>query len=425
MSHLEWLEADGLGGFASGTAAGIRTRRYHALLLTAMTPPTNRVVLVNGYDAWAETSTGIYALSSQRYTPDVIHPDGAQRIESFEPHPWPRWIYRIEDGTRIEHELFVPHGSSMTVLSWRVRDATGSVALILRPFFSGRDYHALHHENSAFRFPPDGHLPRLIWHPYSDLPRIVTISNGSYRHQPEWYRSVLYMEERARGLDETEDLASPGEFRWDVSAREAVWIVAAEAQAEVPPALPIDGEEYVTLLRKAEQQRRCVFSTPLHLAADAYVVCTDQRRVIDRSEVHREKKSGKTIIAGYPWFTDWGRDTFIAMRGLCLAIGRLDIARDILLEWAATVSEGMVPNRFPDRGSEPEFNSVDASLWYIIAIYEFLQAAEKSAQQVSSEDRTILSRAIESILFGYTNGTRFGIHLDRTDSWPLDRRAHN
>ncbi|HTK87746.1 MAG TPA: glycogen debranching enzyme N-terminal domain-containing protein, partial [Nitrospiraceae bacterium] len=139
MSHLEWLEADGLGGFASSTAAGIRTRRYHALLLTAMTPPTNRVVLVNGYDAWLETSTGIYALSSQRYTPDVIHPDGAQRIEFFEPHPWPRWIYRIEDGTRIEHELFVPHGSSMTVLSWRIRDATSGVALLLRPFFSGRD----------------------------------------------------------------------------------------------------------------------------------------------------------------------------------------------------------------------------------------------------------------------------------------------
>jgi predicted glycogen debranching enzyme len=413
MSHLEWLETDGLGGFASGTAAGIRTRRYHALLLTAMTPPNNRVVLVNGYDAWLETSTGLYALSSQRYTPDVIHPDGAQRIESFEPHPWPRWIYRVEDGTRIEHELFVPHESSMTVLSWRVRDATGHVALLLRPFFSGRDYHALHHENAAFQFVPDRRSSRLAWHPYSDLPRIVTISNGSYRHHPEWYRNVLYAEERARGLDETEDLASPGEFRWNVSAREAVWIVAAEAQGDAPPALPIDAEEYVTLLRKAEQQRRRVFSTPLHLAADAYVVRTDQRRVTDRSERHEKKKPGKTIIAGYPWFTDWGRDTFIAMRGLCLAIGRLDVARDILLEWAATVSEGMVPNRFPDSGSEPEFNSVDASLWYIIAIHEFLQAAEKSGQQVSLEDRTILCRAIESILSGYTNGTRFGIHLDK------------
>jgi predicted glycogen debranching enzyme len=413
MSRTEWLEADGLGGFASGTVAGIRTRRYHALLLTAMTPPTNRMVLVNGYDAWAETSAGVYALSSQRYTPDVIHPDGAQRIESFEPHPWPRWIYRLEDGTRIEHELFVPHGSSMTVLSWRVRDATGSVALLLRPFFSGRDYHALHHENPAFQFVPDGPPSRLTWHPYSTLPRIRTISNGSYRHQPEWYRNVLYVEERARGLDDTEDLASPGEFRWDVSAREAVWIVAADDQAEELPAQRTDVEQYATSLRLAEQRRRRMFPTPLHLAADAYIVSTAPRRITDLSKGQSKKKPGKTIIAGYPWFTDWGRDTFIAMRGLCIDIGRLDVARDILLEWAGTVSEGMVPNRFPDGDSGPEFNSVDASLWYVIAIYEFLQAADKSAQQVSPEDRAVLCRAIESILSGYAHGTRFGIHLDQ------------
>lgn len=414
MSQMEWLEADGLGGFASGTVAGIRTRRYHALLLTAMTPPTNRVVLVNGYDAWAETSAGVYALSSQRYTPDVIHPDGLQRIESFEPHPWPRWIYRLEDGTRIEHELFVPHGSSMAVLSWRLQDATSHVTLLLRPFFSGRDYHALHHENSAFQFVPEGHLSRLTWHPYPTVPRVMTISNGSYRHQPEWYRNVLYLEERARGLDETEDLASPGEFRWDVSAREAVWIVAAEEKAKEPPAQFIDAEHYAKSLRMAEQRRRRMFSTPLHLAADAYIVNTEPCRVTNDFEGQDEKKKqGKTIIAGYPWFTDWGRDTFIAMRGLCVAIGRLDIARGILLEWAATVSEGMVPNRFPDGGSGPEFNSVDASLWYVIAIYEFLQAAEKKEQQVAPEDRAILCQAIESILAGYANGTRFGIHLDK------------
>jgi predicted glycogen debranching enzyme len=413
VSRMEWLEADGLGGFASGTAVGIRTRRYHALLLTAMTPPTNRVVLVNGYDAWVETPTGLYALSSQRYTPDVIHPDGAQRIESFEADPWPRWTYRLEDGTRIEHEFFVPHGSSMAVLCWRVRDAIGSVALIVRPLFSGRDFHALHHENHVFQFTPKEDRARLIWHVYPGLPRIVAISNGSYRHQPDWYRNFLYTEERARGLDETEDLASPGEFRWDVSAREAVWIVAAEGHAE-EPAQRIDAEQYARSLRMAERRRRRKFLTPLHQAADAYIVSTAPRRVTNGLEGQREKnKTGKTIIAGYPWFTDWGRDTFMAMRGLCLAIGRLDIACDILLAWAGTVSEGMVPNRFPDKGGEPEFNSVDASLWYIIAIYEFLQAADTIARPVSPEDRAVLYLAIESILSGYANGTRFDIRLDK------------
>ena len=118
--NAEWLEADGLGGFASGTVSGIRTRRYHALLLTATTPPAGRMVLANGFDAWVETPTGTFAISSQRYGPDVIHPDGASRIESFEYDPWPRWRYKIGDDLIVEQELFVPKGESAIFMSWRV-----------------------------------------------------------------------------------------------------------------------------------------------------------------------------------------------------------------------------------------------------------------------------------------------------------------
>jgi glycogen debranching enzyme len=442
MSHMEWLEADGLGGFACGTVAGIRTRRYHALLLTAMTPPTSRVVLVNGYDAWVETPTGVFALSSQRYTPGVTHPNGVQWIESFEPHPWPRWTYRLEDGTRIDHELFVPHGSPMTVLSWRVRDADCPVTLVVRPFLSGRHYHDLHHENPVFQFTPEARDSQLLWRPYVGLPGIACISNGSYRHQPDWYRNFYYAEERARGLDDTEDLASPGEFRWDLlpqyGARpeeslpsgtpgtpvtrrpvlasqmsEAVWILAAEIERTRFSPPRVDTEEYVQSLRVTEQQRRKRFPTALHLAADAYVVRTLPGRRTNRDEEDGSTNRGKTIIAGYPWFTDWGRDTFIAMRGLCLATGRLDVAREILLKWAETLSEGMVPNRFPDGINEPEFNSVDASLWYVVAIHEFLRAAKQTGKPVRGEDRTVLYQAMESILTRYAAGTRFGIHVDR------------
>src|SRR5262245_45675504 len=119
----EWLEPDGLGGFASGTVSGIRTRRYHALLLTATTPPTGRVALVNGFDAWVETASGAYPLTSQNYTPEVVHPDGVKRIESFEPEPWPRWRFRLEDGTVIEQELFAVHDSPTVVMSWRLVNA--------------------------------------------------------------------------------------------------------------------------------------------------------------------------------------------------------------------------------------------------------------------------------------------------------------
>lgn len=434
MSHVEWLEADGLGGFACATVAGIRTRRYHALLLTAMTPPTSRIVLVNGYEAWVETPTGVFALSSQRYAPDVVYPDGVQRIESFEPHPWPRWTYRLEDGTRIDHELFVPHGFSMAVLSWRVRDANSHVTLIVRPFLSGRNYHELHHENAVFQFAPEARHSQLIWRPYVGLPGIACLSNGSYRHQPDWYRNFYYAEERARGLDDTEDLASPGEFRWDLlpgkervlreerlpsetqggrETNEAVWILAAEGEGAEVVSPHMGTEDYVQSLRVAEQQRRKRFPTSLHLAADAYVVRAQPRRATSRAEGDGNTSRGRTIIAGYPWFTDWGRDTFIAMRGLCVATGRLDVAREILLQWAGILSEGMVPNRFPDGINEPEFNSVDASLWYVIAIHEFLHAAKQRGVQVREEDRTILYQAMESILTSYAEGTRFGIHLDR------------
>src|SRR5213082_2217616 len=119
-SSAEWLEADGLGGFASGTVSGICTRRYHALLLTATTPSAGRMVLANGFDAWVETPVGTFSISSQRYAPDVIHPDGASRIEFFEYEPWPRWRYKIDNDLIVEQELFVPKGESAIFILWRL-----------------------------------------------------------------------------------------------------------------------------------------------------------------------------------------------------------------------------------------------------------------------------------------------------------------
>src|SRR5216117_2047799 len=142
----EWLEADRLGGFASGTANGIRTRRYHALLLAAMTPPTGRVVLVNGFEAWVETPAGSFPISSQAYAPDVVHPDGSRRIESFAADPWPVWRFRLEDGTVVDQEFFVPKGSPVVALRWRLTGRRKGVRLFVRPLLSGRDYHSLHHE---------------------------------------------------------------------------------------------------------------------------------------------------------------------------------------------------------------------------------------------------------------------------------------
>ena len=396
--HDEWLEADGLGGFASGTASGIRTRRYHALLLAATTPPTGRVVLVNGVEAWVDTPTGSWALSTQRYEPGVLHPDGAMRITSFTTEPWPTWVFVLPDGTTIEHSIVVRPGQPAVSLSWRLAPATSSgVALRVRPFLSGRDYHSLHHENGAFRFDPGRDGAVLTWRPYDGVPAVHALTNGVYEHRPEWYRNVRYDQEHDRGLDGSEDLASPGELRFDLAAGRAELVFATAGGDRAAFAMDADAATYADALRECEAGRRGAFPSRLHRAADAYLV---------------SRGAGRTIVAGYPWFTDWGRDTFIALRGICLAADRIGDARRILLEWSGAISRGMLPNRFADQGEAPEFNAVDASLWFVIAVYELFDAAARTGTSISSGDRGRLEGAVDEILAGYAAGTRFGIRLD-------------
>ncbi len=391
QKNAEWLETDGLGGFASGTVSGIRSRRYHALLLAATDPPSGRMVLVNGFDAWVETDSGSYPITSQKYAPDVIHPDGIERLEDFQSEPWPRWSFLLEDGRRIEQEIFIQHNSPVVVVIWRLIGNRNGASLRVRPFLSGRDYHSLHHENPDFHFEADINGERVAWRPYEGVPEITAFTNGTYFHEPLWYRNFLYTEEQSRGLDFTEDLASPGTFRFDLSSGPAILLFTIESDHDRYPDLESDVEG----LRKQELQRRNKLLGRLDRAADSYIV---------------KRQQGKTIIAGYPWFTDWGRDTLIALRGLAISTGRLKTAEQILSEWAGTISEGMLPNRFPDSGSEPEFNSVDASLWFIIALHDFFKAAKSMRYRIN--DRKRMQQAADAILTGYREGTRYQIHMD-------------
>jgi predicted glycogen debranching enzyme len=397
VSSREWLEADGLGGFASGTSTGIRTRRYHSLLLTATTPPTGRMVLVNGFDAWIETPAGRFELTSQHYAPDVIGGSGAQHIERFIAQPWPRWTFKFEDGTRIEQEILVARESQLTQLCWRSLGQPKGVRLLVRPFLSGRDYHSLHKQNATFRFEASVESERVTWNPYPGVPAVVALSNGQYEHQPHWYQNFRYAEEAARGLDDTEDLAAPGIFNFDLASGEAVLMFTTPDSPALSRKRDLSAVEFADAVRANEHFRRAEFPSPLHRAADAYIV---------------NGRHGKTIMAGYPWFTDWGRDTFIALRGLCLATGRLADARDILLAWTNSVSEGMLPNLFPDHGAKPEYNSADASLWYVVAVHELLAACHGNGGIVSAKDKRAFQDAILAILEGYARGTRFGIRMD-------------
>lgn len=407
MSYAaEWLETDGRGGFASGTVGGARTRRYHALLLPATRPPVGRVVCVNGFEAWLLTAAGErYPLSTQCYAGgagqgEVLYPRGQDFLRDFTPDPWPRWSFEFPDGSRIEQEILIHQRTGLTMLAWRPLASTppGS-RLEIRLLFSGRDYHSLHHENPGFAAEPAARAGiSLLWQPYPGVPGTRVWCHGVYRHGPEWYRNFLYSEERARGLDDQEDLLGPGTFTYDLDAAgSATLLLGAVVDSAAPPPIPFDADlaQLAPILRAEEQRRRAGLAGVLRRSGDSYLVRGER---------------GATIIAGYPWFTDWGRDTFISLRGLCLATGRLPEAREILLQWSAAVSQGMLPNRFPDGGEAPEYNTVDAALWFVVVAHEYLQLAP-----ASPADAVQLLTTCDQILEGYAAGTRYGIGLDEAD----------
>jgi predicted glycogen debranching enzyme len=230
LRHVwEWVEADGVGGFASGTISGLRTSRCHALLLAATPPSPHRYVLVNGMDAWIQTAGASVIVTPQHYTPDVRVADQPERLESFALDPWPSWKFRVDDGVFLEQELFVPHGRAVTALRWRLSGSTaGDAVLRVRPFLSGRDMQGLHRENKEFNFEPERGEDAVIWHPYRGIPAVITRHNGRYRHEPYWYRNFVYDQDRAQGLEAVEDLAAPGFFEWDLEKGEAIMLLCAE-----------------------------------------------------------------------------------------------------------------------------------------------------------------------------------------------------
>ena len=420
----EWLEPDGLGGFAMGTADGIRSRRYHAILLAATRPPDGRMVLVADLEVFVDTAGGRFALSSHRYRDGVIYPDGALRLTGFAHRPWPRWEWTLPGGARIACELVVEHtadaGTALAAprvaLRWTLPEgpdgglpggrppqlragpawsrepprAGAITSLHVRPLLAGRDYHATHHENAGFRFEPELAGECVTWRPYPGVPAIHCAGNGLYQHAPDWYRAFCYADEAERGLDYLEDLASPGVFTFDLASG-AACLVLSTAPVTGDPARVVDQ------IFTSEAARRAGFASSLARAADAYIVARTGPAGVP---------AGKTIIAGYPWFADWGRDTFIALRGLCLATGRRDDARAILRRWAGAVSRGMLPNRFDERDATPEYNSVDAALWFVIAADAYL------AGEVTGDDRAVLAAAIAAIVDGTQAGTRHGIRVD-------------
>lgn len=405
---MEWLETDGLGGFAMGTVAQIAVRGYHALLVAAKSPPVHRMALVNSLDAWLEIGDGEpekihltrHCYTSPEVFNGIVHPAKGARVEVFSSDPWPKWTLRASESITVENEVFLTHNAPNCVMSFRVRGIPPSTParLCIRPLLSGRDVHEMHHENQFFDFTATQAKQSVVFQPYGDaVPAIAITSGGAYVHTPTWYRNFLYREDQARSQNCVEDLASPGIFTFDCAKGEALLVLSAITPTHTAPAE--DVHTFVDLARISETRRRKAFRSPLDRAANQYIV---------------RRGEGSSIIAGYPWFTDWGRDTFISIRGLCLATGRLGQAESILTAWAETIDRGMIPNRFVDHGDPPEFHAIDASLWFVVAAGEFLELARLHKHPIVDQKR--IEAAMLAIVTGYRDGTRFNIALDQRDS---------
>jgi predicted glycogen debranching enzyme len=396
----EWLVTNALGGFACGTLAQANTRRYHGLLVASLRPPVQRVVMVAKLEVLARYRGDAYELSCNEFADGTIAPRGFELLQSYaDDSGAPRWIYACADAL-LEQRVWMAQGRNTTYVTLDLLEAADAVDLELRPLCTYRDYHAHARGGWPLTVETEQHGCRVTAFPGARAYRVLT-DRGEFTHEPEWYWNFHHRSEAERGLDTQEDLFRPGTFRLRLEPGEQVTFIAtAEADFEAPA---------LALEREQKRRRQLLRSVPdaaphwvqrLTLAADQFIV----RRANAQGELQ-----GTSVIAGYPWFSDWGRDTMIALPGLALATGRHAEAAAILRTFASHVSEGMLPNRFPDGGEAPEYNTVDATLWMFHAIAAYLDA---------TGDRMLLRDlypTLRAIIECHQRGTRYGIHVDPSD----------
>jgi predicted glycogen debranching enzyme len=416
-SSREWLVTNGLGGFAAGTVSGANTRRYHGLLIAALKPPVARTLLVAQVDTTVHYRGRRYGLSSNEYAGGAVHPDGWCRLAEFRLEgTLPVWRWIVDDAV-IERRVWMAHGANTTYVRHAVIEAAEPVTLELAPLCAHRDYHAHQRGRPDWRIARVAHGVRIdAWD--GAPPLMLLDERGEYREQPEMYWNFHHRLEAERGLDADEDLFRPGLFVATLAAGgDDTLILTAERDAPRPPL-----ESYAAECARQQRLLDAAFEPPnsdpgtgsanvtnvkpgtmirqLVLAADQFVV---ERRGADGRPL------GPTVIAGYPWFADWGRDTMIALPGLTLACGRPELAAQILRTFARFVSQGMLPNRFPDSGEAAEYNTVDATLWYFVAIEACWRA---------TGDRALLRElypVLAEIVAAHEHGTRYGIRVDESD----------
>jgi len=388
----EWLETNGIGGFSCASITGTNTRRYHGLLTAATKPPVGRMVQLSKLEETLVIGEQRFDLSTNRYH-GAIHPRGFELLTSFRLDPFPVFTFEVE-GVQIEKSVFMVHGENTTVVQYELRGAIQvDCTLELRPLIAFRDYHQTTHENGAISAAVEDAAGLATVTPYHGLASLHLAHDAvELRRTGEWYRNFEYQVERERGLDFSEDLFNPLVLRFDLGLRGQVSVIASTEKRDAARA-----GEY----REAEIKRhRAAVSSPGEDNFAQTLAAAADRYIVSRADL-------KTVIAGYHWFGDWGRDTMIALPGLTLPTGKHDVARSILRAFARYVDQGMLPNRFPDAGEMPEYNTVDATLW-------FFEAARAFLEYTGDEEfvRAELYPVFAHIVGWHVRGTRYGIKVD-------------
>jgi predicted glycogen debranching enzyme len=409
----EWLVTNGLGGYASGTVAGTTTRRYHGLLVAALQPPVQRTVLVNGLDEAVKYHGNIYSLGTNRWTSGFVSPTGYLQIESFHLEgAKPVWRYAVEDAL-IEKRVWMKRGENTTYVSFSLIRGRGPIELDAKVLVNYRDFH---HTTQGANWktqaePIDQGMEIVAFE--GAKPIYLKSALGSWTPKSEWYRDYFLPAEHERGLDDHEDRLYAAQFHCQLRTGESAILVFTTERGT-----SVDGEEArtaqanyeVRLFQTWQEQhaKTCGLSSDeepswlwqLVLAADQFIV----ERVLS------SQSDGLSIIAGYQWFNDWGRDTMISLPGLTLKLGRPEIAKKILLSFSRYVDAGMLPNNFPDVGNSPQYNTVDATLWMFEAMRQYFETTQdwETLQQ--------LFPILAGIVDAHVHGTRYNIKVDPVDA---------
>jgi predicted glycogen debranching enzyme len=404
----EWLVTNGIGGFASGTIAGILTRRYHGLLFAALQPPVGRTQLVAGLDENAHYAGSDYSLATQQWVGGAVNPQGFLFFESFRLEgTTPVWTFALADAL-LEKRIWMKQGENTTYIQYALLRGQAPLALELKGLVNYRDFHSVTRAGDwHMQIAPVQHGVMVL--PFdSATPFYLKSLQASCEVRQEWYRGYYMQEEAARGLDASEDHLFAALFRAELKVGSSVTVVLsteASASLDVETARAERSNHEVKLLSAWQEKNGSgteeapAWLWQLALAADQFIV---KRSLPDEPD-------GRSVIAGYHWFGDWGRDTMIALPGLTLATGRPEVAQQILLAFSRYVDGGMLPNDFPNSGGRPEYNTVDAALWYFEAVRQYFDV---------TQDAVTLQKifpVLVAIIDAHVKGTRYNIHVDAAD----------